>query len=117
MRIGLNYCRQAKLKGIENFNYFELLVIMSILLIAGIERNPGPLSDSSVSSSDSIISAEEQAIKDKFSVVHYNVQSILNKLDLMLLLSHDGSDCLTFIILFGTCLLVSSRTLSVKLLA
>ena len=77
MRIGLNFCRQAKIKGIE------LLVIMSMLLIAGIERNPGPLSDSSASSSDSIISAEEQAIKDKFSVVHYNVQSILNKLDLI----------------------------------
>ena len=68
---------------IEHLNYFELLVIMSMLLIAGIKRNPGPLSDSFVSSSDSITSAEEQAIKDKFSVVHYNVQSILNKLDLI----------------------------------
>ena len=56
---------------------------MSMLLIAGSERNPGPLSDSSASSSDSIISAEEQAIQDKFSVVRYNVQSILNKLDLI----------------------------------
>ena len=38
---------------------------------------------------------------------------------LMLLLNHDGSDCLTFIILFGTCLLVSSRTvyIYVELLA
>ena len=83
MRIGLNYGRQAKIKGIKHFNYFELLVIMSMLLIAGIERNPGPLSDSSVSALDSITSAEEQATKDKFSVVHYNVQSILNKLDLI----------------------------------
>ena len=65
MWIGLHYCRQAKCKGIEYLNYFELLVIMSMLLIAGIERNPGPMSDSSVSSSDSITSAEEQAIKDK----------------------------------------------------
>ena len=56
---------------------------MSMLLIAGFKRNPGPLSDSSVSSSDSIISTEEQAIKDKFSIVHYIVQSILNKLDLI----------------------------------
>ena len=37
------------------------------------------LSNFSVSSSDSITSAEEQTIKDKFSVV----QSILNKLDLI----------------------------------
>ena len=36
---------------------------------------------------------------------------------LMSFVSHDGSDCLTFIILFRTCLLVSSRILSVKLLA
>ena len=57
---------------------------MSMLLISGIERNPGPLSDSSVNSTNTMITtAEEQAIKDKFSVVHYNVQSIINKLDLI----------------------------------
>ena len=83
MRTGLHYCRQTKCKGIEYLNYFELQVIMSMLLIAGRERNPGPISDSSVSSSDSITSAEEQASKDKLSVVPYNVQSILNKLDLI----------------------------------
>ena len=54
-----------------------------MLLIAGIERNSGPLSDSSTSSSDFVTSAEEQAIKDKISVVHNNVLSILNKLDLI----------------------------------
>ena len=53
-------CRQAKFKGIEHLNYFELLVIISMILIAGIEKNPGPLSDSSASSSVSITSAEEQ---------------------------------------------------------
>ena len=83
MRTGLHYCLQTKCKGIEYLNYFELLVIMSMLLIAGRERNPGPISDSSVSSSDSITSAEEKASKDKLSVVPYNVQSILNKLDLI----------------------------------
>ena len=57
---------------------------MSMLLISGIERNPGPLSDSSISSTNTILTtAEEQAIKNKFSVVHYNVQSIINKLDLI----------------------------------
>ena len=30
-----------------------------------------------------ITTAEEQAIKNKFSVAHYNVQSIINKLDLI----------------------------------
>ena len=55
---------------------------MFMLLIAGIERNPGPLSDSSASSSDSITLVAEQVIKDKFSVLHYYVQSISNELDL-----------------------------------
>ena len=73
MRIGLHYCRQAKLKGIDYLNYFNILLIMSMLLISGIDRNPGPLSDSSISSTNTIITtAEEQAFKNKFSVVHYN---------------------------------------------
>ena len=36
---------------------------------------------------------------------------------LILFVSHVGSDCLTFIVLFGICLLVSSKILSVKVLA
>ena len=61
---------------------FELLIIMSLLLIAGIERNPGPasqLSDTSFSSS----SVKQQIIEDKFSIVHYNVQSLANKINLI----------------------------------
>ena len=50
IRVGLNYSRQAEIKGIKHLNYFELLIIMSLLLIAGVERNPGPASESSVSS-------------------------------------------------------------------
>lgn len=83
MRIGLHYCRQAKIKGVDYLNYFDILVIISMLFIGGIERNPGPLSDSSTSSSDTITTSEEKIIKDKFSIVHYNVQSLLNKLDLI----------------------------------
>ena len=82
MRIGLHYSRHAKVKGIEHLNQFELLIIMSLLLIGGIERNPGPLSESSVDS-NSDLSATEHIIEDKFSIVHYNVQSIANKLDLI----------------------------------
>ena len=48
IRIGLNYSRQAQIKGIKHLNYFELLIIMSLLLIAGVERNPGPASESSL---------------------------------------------------------------------
>ena len=82
MRIGLHYSRHAKVKGIEHLNQFELLIIMSLLLIGGIERNPGPSSESSVDS-NSDLSATEHIIEDKFSIVHYNVQSIANKLDLI----------------------------------
>lgn len=67
------------MKGIEHLNFFELLIIMSLLLISGIERNPGPASTASLSSSSSSTSFEEKVIKEKFSVVHYNVQSIMNK--------------------------------------
>ena len=82
IRIGLNYSRQAKIKGIKHLNYFELLLIMALLLIAGVERNPGPASESSVSSNPSHTN-KEQLIVDKFSIVHYNVQSLGNKIDLI----------------------------------
>ena len=74
IQIGLHYSRHARVKGIKHLNFFELLIIMSLLLIAGIERNLGPasqLSDTSFSSS----SVKQQIIEDKFSIVHYNVQS------------------------------------------
>ena len=56
--------------------------MMSLLLIGGIERNPGPTSES-FADSISVLSETERIIEDKFSIVHYNVQSIANKLDLI----------------------------------
>ena len=79
---GLNYSHQAKVKGIKHLSYFELLIIMSLLLIAGVERNPGPVSESSVNSNPSHTN-KSQLIVDKFSMVHYNVQSLRNKIDLI----------------------------------
>ena len=79
MRIGLHYSRQVKMRGIEHLNFFELLIIMPLLFISGIERNPGPASTASLCSSSSSTTFEENVIKEKFSVVHYNVQSIMNK--------------------------------------
>ena len=53
------------------------------MLIAGIEPNPGPISENSVNSSTLSVSFDDlNAIKNKFSVVHYNVQSISDKLDI-----------------------------------
>ena len=56
---------------------------MALLLIAEVERNPGPSSTSSSSSTTSTPSFDETAIKNKFSIVHYNVQSMANKIDLI----------------------------------
>ena len=83
MRIGLHYSRQLKVKGLQYLNIFYILIIMALLLIAGIERNPGPSSTSSSSSTTSTPSFDETVIKNKFSIVHYNVQSIANKIDLI----------------------------------
>ena len=71
------------MKGIEHLNFFGFLIIILLLFISGIERNPGPVSSASFSSLSSSTTLEEKLIKDKFSVVHYNVQSIVNKLDII----------------------------------
>lgn len=86
MRIGLHYGRHIKVKGIEHLNFFDFLITMSLLFIGGIEHNPGPSSNDSFNSTSSDCSYptfEEIVIKEKFSVVHYNVQSVSNKLDLI----------------------------------
>ena len=82
-RIGLHYSRQAKVKGLDYLNYFDFLVLMSLILIGGIEKNPGPHSDVSLNSSSSGPTFESTAINNKFSIVHYNIQSFSNKLDLI----------------------------------
>ena len=81
MRIGLHYSRQVKMKGIEHRFFFELLIITALLLISDIERNPSPAS--SLNSSSSSTTFEEKVITEKLSVVHYNVQSIMNELDII----------------------------------
>ena len=65
IRIGLHYSRHAKVKGIEHLYYFELLIMMSLLLIGGIERNPVPTSES-FADSISVLSETEHIIEDKF---------------------------------------------------
>ena len=79
MRIGLNYSRQAKIKGLDHLNYFEIYIILSALLIGGIERNPGP----SLNSSSTGATFEDTSIRSNFSIIHFNVQSLANKFDLI----------------------------------
>ena len=55
---------------------------MSALLIGGILSIPGPRLDDSSSSLSASATFEKSSIKSKFSIVHYNSQSINNKVDL-----------------------------------
>ena len=55
---------------------------MSLLLTAGIERNPGPLAEDSYSSTASCSFLDNLNTKGKFSIIHNNIQSITNKVDL-----------------------------------
>ena len=88
LRIGLNYRRQMKVKGLDYLSNFELLIILSLLLLCNdIEKNPGPSSESpseiSFTSSDTSTLPSDINTKNKFSVVHYNVQSLVNKIGIL----------------------------------
>ena len=56
---------------------------MSFLLIAGIERNPSLLSENFYSSTASSSFLDNLNMKSKLSIVHNNIQSITNKVDLI----------------------------------
>ena len=81
-RIGLHRYRLFKLKGFSCFNRFEFVTFLAMLLYqAGdIEKNPGP--DNS-SYSDTSPQSTFPVVQGNFSVVHYNVQSLLHKLDII----------------------------------
>ena len=84
LRIGLHYHRHLKVKGLKFLSSFELLIVLSLVLIrcGDVELNPGPELDSD-SSSSTASGFSDLELKNKFSVVHYNVQSILNKVDII----------------------------------
>ena len=70
------------LPTLQYLNMFDIFIIMALLLIARVERKPGPSSISSSSSHFQRRVLMKQYLK-KFSIVHYNVQSIANKIDLI----------------------------------
>ena len=80
MRIGLHYGRHWKVKGTAHLTTFELIIFLSLLLInsGDIELNPGP-----GTSQNDTGSVDDSLISNYYSVVHYNIQSILNKVDLI----------------------------------
>ena len=74
----------TEVKALDYLKFFELLKIISSLLLAGIESNPGPISEASTNSSNVSPSLGDiNTLKDKFSVVDYNIQSVVNKLDII----------------------------------
>ena len=81
MQIGLHYSRHTKIKGLDYLTSFEFLIITSLLLICSgdIELNPGP----TVVQDNASDNTQEYVVMNNFSVVHYNIQSILNKVDVL----------------------------------
>ena len=86
VRVGLFCFRHWKIKILKHFSNFEFVLFISMLLLKSgdIESNPGPdvsfdSSDSSVASSDN--EPLSRTFDQYFSVVYYNVQSLLTKLD------------------------------------
>ena len=54
-----------------------------LLKCGDIEKNPGPASDDSTPSVSADTSLNDTGLRDKFSLVHYTVQSLANKRDLL----------------------------------
>lgn len=86
--VGLHYCRLHKIKGLRHFTNFEFLVFIGMVLCRSgdIESNPGPdTSTVSLDNSLSDFSSEFRSVNydQYFSLVHYNVQSLLPKHDLI----------------------------------
>ena len=88
LRIGLNYRRQMKVKGLDYLSNFELLIILSLLMLCyDVEKYPGPSVESpseiSCASSDTSTLPSDINTKNKLSVVHYNDQSLVNKIGIL----------------------------------
>ena len=62
---------------------FWCFVLCLLLIISGIEKNPGPTTNDSFSSTNSSY-GDNEFFKQSISFVHLNVQSIVPKLDLVL---------------------------------
>ena len=80
MRIGLHHGPHCKIKGMEHLTLFELTIILSPLLIRSGEIEPNPGQNTPNTDSESL---DESLILNYFSIVHYNIQSNLSKVDLI----------------------------------
>lgn len=95
MRIGLFGPVHGRLKSVSFLTQFECLCWLSIILLkcGDVHKNPGPTlhnqsdstSDTSSLNSDPIV----QMKNNMFSFVHYNIQSLVPKLDIV---THEFQD-------------------------
>ena len=81
-RIGLHHYRHSKVEGLGALNNFELVTFLAMLLYQSgdIEKNPGPNSASSTESDDLF---QFPPLQGNLSMVHYNVQSLASKTDII----------------------------------
>ena len=81
-RVGLHHYRHFKVKGPVKFNSFELVSFFAMLLYlsVGVEKNPGPTSENRHESNKSF---QFPPLQGNLSMVHYNVQSFANKIDII----------------------------------
>ena len=77
--------RLLKLKGLKRFNSFELFIFLAMVIYhdGDVEKNPGPGTENDDYFSDTVSSASSAILHGNFSLVHYNVQSVVNKIDII----------------------------------
>ena len=80
----MHYYRLLKLKGLKRFNSFELFIFLAMVIYqdGDVEKNPGPGTEND-DFSDTVSSASSAILHGNFSLVHYNVQSVVNKIDII----------------------------------
>ena len=83
-RIGMHRYRLLKLKGLKYFNSFELFIFLAMVIYqaGNVEKNLGPGTEND-DFSDTVSSASSAILHGNLSLVHYNVQSVVNKIDII----------------------------------
>ena len=78
----LHYHRRFRVKRLGKFNNFELLTFLATLLYraGNVEKNPEPPTNTS---NDTNQSFSFPRLQGNLSLMHYNVQSILHKTDIL----------------------------------
>ena len=84
VHIGMHHYRLLKLKELKHFNRFELFIFLAMVIYqaADVEKNPGP-GRKTMTSVILFLPHHLPILHSNFSSVHYNVQSVVNKIDII----------------------------------